>query len=53
MGSAPYTENISVQSTLLKNATWFYFTLNGDEEAETGSWWYYDQEGNIVEKIVL
>ena len=37
----------------LIKATWYYFTENGDNETQKGSWWYYDTDGiTIIEKII-
>jgi len=35
----------------LKDATWYYFTSNGDDEMTPGNWWYYEN-GEIIEKVV-
>ena len=55
MGVAPYTDTITIiesNNDSLTNATWYYYTENGENEVETGNWWYYDTDGTtIIEKV--
>ncbi len=54
-GTLPYSNTIkSVGSynTSLTNATWYYFTSNGANETNNGNWFYYDNEGKIVELVI-
>lgn len=43
---------IGTYNTYLVNATRYYFTANGDAESASGNWWYYDDNGNIIDKMI-
>ena len=47
-GNAEDRANINMLSSTdsINDATWYYFTENGEEETEPGHWWYYDVDGH-------
>ena len=55
-GTSPYTDTITsigLYNEYLINATWYYFTSNGESETKSGNWWYYDTDGEtIIEKVI-
>ena len=55
-GSPADKANIAIDShnnEALEDATWYYFTENGENETKPGHWWYYDEWGYTkIEKVV-
>ena len=45
------TSLILSDESILENITVYYFTSNGASETKTGNYFYYDNDGNIVEIV--
>lgn len=55
-GTQPYSDSIEIAErndsiTDTQYSIWYYYTENGENELNIGNWWYYDNQGNIVEII--